>query len=100
MRASGFNSRTFRSFRIAINVDGAIIGDEGELPRSLCVAEDAAERTTVGEASLSEMEPDHAAVDGLKSSALVKLQELSIGSDQKAPLKLSSKMMMRTDLGE
>jgi hypothetical protein len=32
-----------RSFRIGISVDGAGIGDEGELPLALCVAEDADE---------------------------------------------------------
>ena len=34
-----------RSFRIGISVDGASIGDEGELPLTLCVAEDADEFT-------------------------------------------------------
>jgi len=34
-----------RSFRISINVDGTSIGDEGELPLTLCVAEDADELT-------------------------------------------------------
>jgi hypothetical protein len=32
-----------RSFRIGISVDGTGIGDEGELPLALCVAEDADE---------------------------------------------------------
>ncbi len=39
---------------------------------------------SLGKPSLTEMESDIAAVDGLKSSALVKLQELSIGSVKKA----------------
>ena len=43
--------------------------------------------TTLGKASLTEMESDLAAVDGLKSSVLVKLQELSIKSDKKAPVR-------------
>ncbi len=43
--------------------------------------------TTLGKASLSEMESDLAAVDGLKSSVLVKLQELSIKSYTKAPVR-------------
>ena len=42
---------------------------------------------SLGKASLTEMESDLAAVDGLKSSVLVKLQELSIGSDKKAPIR-------------
>ena len=33
------------------------------------------------------MESDLAAVDGLKSSVLVKLQELSIGGEKKAPVR-------------
>ena len=41
--------------------------------------------TSLGKASLTEMESDLAAVDGLKSSVLVKLQELSIGGEKKAP---------------
>jgi hypothetical protein len=43
--------------------------------------------TTLGKSSLTEMESDLAAVDGLKSSVLVKLQELSIKSDTKAPVR-------------
>ena len=43
--------------------------------------------TTLGKASLTEMESDLAAVDGLKSSVLVKLQELSIGNDKKSPVR-------------
>ena len=43
--------------------------------------------TSLGKASLTEMESDLAAVDGLKSSVLVKLQELSIGSEKKAPVR-------------
>jgi hypothetical protein len=42
---------------------------------------------SVGKSSLTEMESDLAAVDGLKSSVLVKLQELSIGSNGKAPIR-------------
>ena len=33
------------------------------------------------------MESDLAAVDGLKSSVLVKLQELSLGGEKKAPVR-------------
>ena len=43
--------------------------------------------TSLGKASLTEMESDLAAVDGLKSSVLVKLQELSIGGEKKAPVR-------------
>ena len=43
--------------------------------------------TSLGKASLTEMESDLCAVDGLKSSVLVKLQELSIGSEKKAPVR-------------
>ena len=43
--------------------------------------------TTLGKASLTEMDSDLAAVDGLKSSVLVKLQELSIKSETKAPVR-------------
>ncbi|HEV3115327.1 MAG TPA: hypothetical protein VGY99_33005 [Candidatus Binataceae bacterium] len=43
--------------------------------------------TSLGRSSLTEMESDLAAVDGLKSSVLVKLQELSIGSERKAPIR-------------
>ncbi len=46
-----------------------------------------AEGKSLGQASLTEMESDLAAVDGLKSSVLVKLQELSIGSEKKAPVR-------------
>ena len=42
---------------------------------------------SLGKASLTEMESDLAAIDGLKSSVLVKLQELSMGSEQKAPVR-------------
>lgn len=45
------------------------------------------EGKSLGKASLTEMESDLAAVDGLKSSALVKLQELSIGAEKKAPVR-------------
>jgi hypothetical protein len=41
----------------------------------------------LGNASLTEMESDLAAVDGLRSSAFVKLQELSMGGDTKAPVR-------------
>ena len=34
-----------RSFRIGINIDGTSIGDEGELPLTLCVSDDAEELT-------------------------------------------------------
>jgi hypothetical protein len=43
--------------------------------------------TSLGRSSLTEMESDLAAIDGLKCSALVKLQELSIGSEKKAPIR-------------
>lgn len=46
-----------------------------------------AEGKSLGKSSLTEMESDLAAVDGLKSSVLVKLQELSIGGDKKAPIR-------------
>lgn len=46
-----------------------------------------AEGKSLGKASLTEMESDLAAVDGLKSSVLVKLQELSIGSEKKSPVR-------------
>jgi hypothetical protein len=46
-----------------------------------------AEGKSLGQASLTEMESDLAAVDGLKSSVLVKLRELSIGSEKKAPVR-------------
>ena len=43
--------------------------------------------TTLGKSSLTEMDSDLAAVDGLKSSVLVRLQELSIGGNSKAPIR-------------
>jgi len=43
--------------------------------------------TGLGNASLTEMESDLAAVDGLRSSVLVKLQELSMGGEKKAPVR-------------
>ena len=43
--------------------------------------------TGMGRASLTEMESDLAAVDGLRSSALFKLQELSMGGEKKAPVR-------------
>ena len=46
-----------------------------------------AEGKSLGKSSLTEMESDLAAVDGLKSSVLVKLQELSLGSEKKAPVR-------------
>jgi hypothetical protein len=46
-----------------------------------------AKGTSLGKASLTEMESDLAAVDGLRSSVLVKLQEMSIGSGKKAPVR-------------
>ncbi len=42
---------------------------------------------SLGRSSLTEMESDLAAVDGLKSSVMVKLQELSIGGEKKAPVR-------------
>ena len=62
-----------------IAVAGAVGSDEDK--------EAVATGTTLGKASLTEMESDLAAVDGLKSSVLVKLQELSIKSDTKAPVR-------------
>jgi hypothetical protein len=35
-----YRYRDFRSFRVGLRVDGAEIGDEGDLPLSLCVADD------------------------------------------------------------
>ncbi len=46
-----------------------------------------AEGRALGAASLTEMESDLAAVQGLKSSVLVKLQEISIGSETPAPVR-------------
>jgi hypothetical protein len=43
--------------------------------------------TSLGKSSLTEMESDLAAVNGLKSSVLVRLQELSISSEKKAPIR-------------
>lgn len=45
------------------------------------------EGKSLGKSSLTEMESDLAAVAGLKSSVLVKLQELSIAGDKKAPIR-------------
>jgi hypothetical protein len=45
------------------------------------------EGKSLGNASLTEMESDLAAVDGLRSSVMVKLQELSIGGEKKAPIR-------------
>jgi hypothetical protein len=42
---------------------------------------------SLGKSSLTEMESDIAAVEALKSSVQVKLQELSIGSEKKAPVR-------------
>ena len=49
--------------------------------------ESVAEGKSLGRSSLTEMESDLAAVDGLKSSVLVNLQELSIGRGKKAPVR-------------
>ena len=38
-----YRYKDYRSFRISIRVDGATIGDEGDLPLSLCIADDAEE---------------------------------------------------------
>jgi hypothetical protein len=46
-----------------------------------------AKGASLGKASLTEMESDLCAVDGLKSSVLFKLQELSIGGEKKAPVR-------------
>jgi hypothetical protein len=43
--------------------------------------------TGLGNASLTEMESDLAAVEALRSSVLVKLQELSMGGETKAPVR-------------
>jgi hypothetical protein len=45
------------------------------------------EGKSLGNASLTEMESDLAAVEGLKSSVVVKLQEISIGGEKKAPVR-------------
>jgi hypothetical protein len=42
---------------------------------------------SIGTSSLNEMESDIAAVEGLKSSVLVKLQELAVGGEKKAPVR-------------
>jgi len=42
---------------------------------------------SLGKASLTEMDSDICAVAGLKSSVLIKLQELSIRADEKAPIR-------------
>lgn len=42
---------------------------------------------SLGQSSLTEMESDLAAAEGLKSTVLVKLQELSITSEKKAPVR-------------
>ena len=44
-RSSRPSATRTRSFRIGISVDGTSIGDEGELPLTLCVADDADELT-------------------------------------------------------
>jgi hypothetical protein len=46
-----------------------------------------ADGKSLGKSSLTEMESDLAAVAGLKSSVLVRLQELSIGSEKTAPVR-------------
>ena len=46
-----------------------------------------AKGVSLGRASLTEMESDLCAVEGLKSSVLVKLQELSIDTEKKAPVR-------------
>jgi hypothetical protein len=43
--------------------------------------------TSLGRSSLAEMESDLASVDALKSSVLVKLQELAYGGNEKAPVR-------------
>jgi len=43
--------------------------------------------TSLGNASLTEMESDLAAVDGLKATALVKLQELTMGGEKNVPVR-------------
>jgi hypothetical protein len=42
---------------------------------------------SLGNASLTEMESDLCAVDALKSSVLVKLQEMSVATEKKAPIR-------------
>jgi hypothetical protein len=42
---------------------------------------------SLGKSSLTEMESDLAAVNHLKSSVLVKLQELSVAGEKKAPVR-------------
>jgi hypothetical protein len=36
-----YRYKDYRSFRVGVRVDGATIGDEGDLPLSLCIADDA-----------------------------------------------------------
>src|SRR5262249_54141037 len=43
--------------------------------------------TGLGNASLTEMQSDLAAVDALRASALVKLQEFAMGGEKKAPVR-------------
>ncbi|WP_295408399.1 BREX system P-loop protein BrxC [uncultured Thiocystis sp.] len=50
-----------RSFRIGINLDGASTGDDGELPLTLCVTEDADELTTrIEDKRTDSQQPSHA----------------------------------------
>jgi hypothetical protein len=58
----------------------ARVGDDGDRAA-------VAGGTGLGKATLTEMESDLAAVDGLRASALVKLQELSMGGEKKAPVR-------------
>ncbi|GIX04293.1 MAG: hypothetical protein KatS3mg114_0162 [Planctomycetaceae bacterium] len=46
-----------------------------------------AQRSGLGKATLMQMESDLAAVEGLKSSVLIKLQEVSLTRDQQAPVR-------------
>lgn len=48
---------------------------------------DVASGTGLGASTLTEMESDLAAVDGLRSSVLFKLQELSMGGEKRAPIR-------------
>ena len=61
---------------------------------SMKIERTSAVERSLGKASLTEMESDLAAVDGLKSSVLVKLQELSISVEPR-PVRRRRKMRCR-----
>jgi hypothetical protein len=49
--------------------------------------ETVASGSSLGQATLTELESDLAALDGLRSSVLVKLQELTMGGEERAPVR-------------